>query len=130
MPTDTTWDVLQEQADLSEFATAFESNDLVDLINGAQPVTVLAIDNDSMPDQVTADELRDQILDESLTVAQLEQRRSVMTVSDTLVDGQRRPADGRRRDGRRDHACARSSQRLHHPRRRVDGATFVTARTG
>ena len=62
-----------------------EANDLVDLINGAQPVTVLAIDNDSMPDQVTADELRDQILDESLTVAQLEQRRSVMTVSDTSL---------------------------------------------
>ena len=57
----------------------------MDLINGAQPVTVLAIDNDSMPDQVTADQLRDQILDESLTLAQLEQRRSVMTVSDTTL---------------------------------------------
>ena len=95
MATDTAWDVLQEQSNLSEFASALESNDLVDLINGAQPVTVLAIDNDSMPDQVTADELRDQILDESLTLAQLEQRRSVMTVSDTTVDRQRGSADGR-----------------------------------
>jgi uncharacterized surface protein with fasciclin (FAS1) repeats len=83
--TDTAWDVLQEQSNLSEFAAALQSNDLVDLINGAQPVTVLAIDNDSMPDQITADELRDQILNESLTVAQLEQRRSVTTVSDTSL---------------------------------------------
>ena len=83
--TDTAWDVLQEQSNLSEFVSALESNDLVDLINGAQPVTVLAIDNDSMPDLVTADELRDQILNESLTLAQLEQRRSVTTASDTTL---------------------------------------------
>ena len=85
-PGPSAWVVLQQTQGVGEFVAAIQANNLVDLVDGPQPVTVLAPDDDSIgPAPLTADQVREQLLDESLNFAQLGQRRSVTTLNDNML---------------------------------------------
>jgi hypothetical protein len=72
---------MQTNPDLTEFVQAIEDNDLVDLVDGPEPVTVLAPTNDFVePGQLTADQVRLQLIPELLSEFQLFQRTTVPTL--------------------------------------------------
>ena len=72
---------MQTNPELTEFVEAIEANDLVDLVDGTEPVTALAPTNDFIePAQLTADQIRLQLIPELLSEFQIYQRTTVPTL--------------------------------------------------
>jgi uncharacterized surface protein with fasciclin (FAS1) repeats len=88
-------EVMQTNPDLTEFVQAIQATGLIDLVDGPEPVTVLAPGNEFIePAQLTADQVRRQLLVAVFSEAQLFAETSVETLNDdeTLaVDGTTEP---------------------------------------
>ncbi|MGI9028406.1 MAG: fasciclin domain-containing protein, partial [Ilumatobacteraceae bacterium] len=87
--------VMQTNPELTEFVQALEDNDLTDLVDGPEPVTVLAPSNDFIePAQLTADQVRRQLIGEALSEGELFERTTVATLDtdeSLAVDGAANP---------------------------------------
>ena len=88
-------EVMQTNPALTEFVQAIQATGLTDLVDGPEPVTVLAPGNDFIePAQLTADQIRRQLLGEVFTESQLFAETTVETLNEDeslAVDGTTEP---------------------------------------